>query len=98
MTAGGRREAIDAKIAFWERALEGLRVSLANAPDAINTKHHPTFVALYGRKEVVKSRWEAIRGVYRPDADAVRRCDEALVAMEAAWAVAQGLLGEVRAA
>lgn len=98
MTTGGRREENDARIARWERELEHVRIGLANAPDVLNAKHHPTFVDLYRRKEVVKSRWEAIRGVYRPDPDAVRRCDEALGAMEAAWAAAHGMFAEVRGA
>jgi hypothetical protein len=87
---------MDAKVALWERELEQVRVVLANASDAVNAKHHPTFVDLYRRKEVVKSRWEAIRGVYRPDAEALRRCDEALRAMEAAWGAAQDMRVEVR--
>lgn len=95
MAGGGRREEIDAKIALWERDLERLRVALANAPDALNAKHHPTFVDLYRRKEVAKSRWETIRGVYRPEAQAVRRCEDAMVAVEAAWPKAQAMLAEV---
>ena len=95
MDAGGRREEIDAKIALWERDLERLRVALANATDALNAQHHPTFVVLYRQKEVAKSRWEAIRGVYRPEAQAVRSCEDALAAMEAAWAQAHAMLTEV---
>jgi hypothetical protein len=97
MVAIGRREEIDAKIKAWERELERLRVALANAPEAVNAKHQTDFVGLYGRKEVVKSRWEAIRGVYRPDAAAIQRCDEALAAMEAAWVKAQSMLADVLA-
>lgn len=97
MAEGGRREEIDARIARWERDLERLRVALANATDTVNAKHHPTFVELYQRKEVAKSRWEAIRGVYRPDAQAVRRCEDALAAMEAAWLQAQAMLTDVLA-
>ncbi len=85
MATDGRREEIDAKIAAWERELERLRVALANAADATNATHHERFVALYRQKETAKSRWEAIRSVYRPAAEAVRRADEALAAMEAAW-------------
>ena len=95
MAAGGRREEIDAKFALWERDLERLRVVLANAPDALNAQHHAAFVELYRHKEVAKSRWEAIRGAYRPGADAVRRCDEALAAMEALWPQAQAILAAV---
>ena len=95
MAGGGRREEIDAKIALWERELERLRVVLANAPEALSAKHHPTFVELYRRKEVAKSRWEAIRGVYRPEAEGVRRCEDALAGMEAAWPQAHAMLTEV---
>ena len=98
MAAGGRREAIDAKIALWERELERLRVALANAPDALNAQHRPAFVELCRRKEVARSRWEAIRGVYRPEPHAVRRCEEALAAMEALWPQAQALLAEMLSA
>jgi len=86
---------MDAKIALWERDLERLRVALANAPDALNAKHHPAFVDLYRRKEVAKSRWEAIRGVYRPKAEDVRRCEDAIVAVEAVWPKTQAMLDEV---
>lgn len=95
MAEGGRREEIDAKIARWERELEGLRVALANASDALNARHHSAFVELYRLKEVAKSRWEAIRGVYGPDPDAVQRCEDALAAMDAAWQRAQAMLAEV---
>jgi hypothetical protein len=97
MAEGGRREEIDAKIAHWERDLERVRVALANATDALNARHHSTFVELYCRKEVAKSRWEAIRGVYRPDSHAVRRCEEGLAAMEAAWQQAHAMLNETLA-
>ena len=95
MATGGRREETDTSIAVWERELEELRVALANAPDAVNAAYHRDFVELYRRKEIAKSRWEAIRGVYRPDAEAVRRCDEALAAMKAAWARARTMRTEV---
>jgi putative heme degradation protein len=97
MSTGGHREAIDAKIAAWERELERLRVALANAPDAVNARHHAGFVELYRQKEVVKSRWEVIRGVYRPKADDVHRFEDALAAMDAAWTAAQPMLVEVLA-
>lgn len=85
MAAGGRREEIDGKIKAWERDLERLRVALANASDDVNVKYRMDFVGLYRRKEIVKSRWEAIRGVYRPDAAAVQSFEEALAAMEVEW-------------
>lgn len=97
MAAGGRREEIDAKIKAWERELERLRVALANAPEPVNAKHRTDFVGLYRRKEIAKSRWEAIRGVYRPDAAAIQRCDEALAAMEEAWTKSQSMQAEVLA-
>lgn len=96
MAEGGRREEIDATIARWERELEGLRVALANASEALNARHHSTFVELYRLKEVAKSRWETVRGVYRPDAHAVRRCEEALAAMAAAWQQTELMLSEMR--
>ena len=95
MSTGGHRDEIDGKIAGWERDLERLRVALANAPEAVNAKHHAAFVELYRQKETVKSRWESIRGVYRPKPEAVKRCEEALAVMETAWAAAQPMLTEV---
>jgi hypothetical protein len=86
---------MDTKIARWERDLERLRVALANATEAVNTQHHPTFVELCRMKEVAKSRWEAIRGVYRPDTHAVQRFEEALAVMEAAWQRARAILNEM---
>ncbi len=95
METGGRREVIDAQIAAWERDLERLRVALANAPEPLNAKYHASFVGLYEQKEVAKSRWEAIRGVYRPDVEAVRRCEDALAALKALWPKAEAMLTEV---
>jgi hypothetical protein len=95
MADGGRREAIDAAIAAWERDLERLRLALANAGDAMHAEHHAHFVALYGRKEAVKSCWERLRGVYRPAAEAVQRFEEAFGAMEAAWGAAQPMRAAV---
>lgn len=94
MAVGGRRGEIDAKIALWERDLERLRVALANAPEAVNARHQPAFMEAYRRKEVAKSRWEAVRGVYRPDGHAVRRCDDALAAVEAVWPGVHAMLTE----
>jgi hypothetical protein len=95
MATGGKREAVDARIKGWERELERLRVALASAPESVHSQHNPAFVDLYQKKEVVKSRWEAIRGVYRPDPTAVRQFEEALAAIEAAWPVAQPMFAEI---
>jgi hypothetical protein len=95
MGTGGRREEIDATIARWEGDLERLRLALANAPEATHAQHHPTFVELYRRKEIVKSRWEAIRGVYQREVEAVRHFEDALAGMEAAWPKAEAMLAEV---
>ena len=95
MATGERRDEIDGAIKAWESDLERLRVALANAPEAVNARHHSGFVELYRHKEIVKSRWEIIRGVYRADADAVRRFEDAFTSMTAAWADAQPLRAEV---
>lgn len=95
MATGGRREEVDARIAHWERELERLRVALANAPEPLNARHQPAFVEAYRRKEVAKSCWEAVRGVYRPDRQAVRQCDEALAALEAVWPGVHAMMTEV---
>jgi hypothetical protein len=95
MAMGGRRDEVDGAIKAWECDLERLRVVLANAPEMVNAKHHFGFVELYRQKEVVKSRWETIRGVYRADADAVRRFEDAFASMAAAWAEARPMLAEV---
>ncbi len=86
MAASGKRDAIDAKIREWERELEHMRVGLAAGPEDRHAAQEQRFVALYRRKEVVKSRWEAIRGVYRPDAAAVAQFEQAWKDMEDAWA------------
>jgi hypothetical protein len=95
MADGGRREAIDAAITAWECDLERLRVALANAGDAMHAEHHAHFVALYGQKEVVKSRWELLRGTYQPAAVAVRCFEDAYREMEAAWDAAQSMWAAV---
>jgi hypothetical protein len=95
MATGGKREEVDAKVKAWERELEGLRLALAAAPDAVHAIHHQRFVELYRQKEIVKSRWEELRGTYRPTPEARRRFEEALAAMEAAWAVAESMRAEV---
>lgn len=95
MATGGEREEIDAKIQAWERELERLRLALARAPDSLHDRHHKTFTELYLAKEVVRARWEAIRGVYQPDAAAVKRFQEALAAMEGAWAAARPAVADL---
>ena len=95
MATGGKREAIDAKIKAWERDLEQVRLALARAPEPMHAQHNPNFTALYRKKETVKSRWEAVRGVYRPEPEAIQRFEDALAAMEAAWAAAQPMIDQV---
>jgi hypothetical protein len=89
MATGGKREEIDAKIKAWERELERARLALARAPDAVHERHHSTFTEVYRAKEIVKSRWEAVRGVYHPEPAAIQRLQDALEVMEKAWAIAQ---------
>jgi hypothetical protein len=95
MASDGRREEMDAKIKGWERELERLRVALARAPESVHVQYYPQFVAVYREKEIVKSRWEAVRGVYRPEATEMERFQEALSAMEKTWATAQPMFTEV---
>ncbi len=95
MATEGKREEIDAKIKAWEQELERLRVALARAPDTVHLQYYPTFVEVYRLKEVVKSRWEAMRGVYRPEPMEMERFQEALSAMEKAWATAQPMFADV---
>ncbi len=95
MATGGTREEMDAKIMAWERDLERLRVALARAAEPVHARYHPAFTELYRGKEIVKSRWEQIRGVYRPEPAAVQRFQEALAAMEAAWRAARLMLDDV---
>jgi pyruvate-formate lyase-activating enzyme len=97
MATGGPRGEIDARIKAWERELERLRVWLASAPEPVHHAHHQEFEALYRRKEVARSRWEAIRGVYRPAPESVRAVEAALAEMESAWQAAQPLLAEMAA-
>lgn len=92
---GGRRAEVEARLKGWEEELELLRVRLAGGPEALHAKHGATFQELYRQKETLRSRWEAIRGVYRPEAEAVRRFEEALAAMEAAWSTAEPMVGEI---
>ena len=95
MATGGKREEIDAKIKTWERELERVRLALARAPESVHDRYHPSFTEVYRAKEIVKSHWEAVRGVYRPEPAAIQRFQEALEAMEAAWAAAQPMLADV---
>ena len=95
MASDERREEMDARIKAWERGLEKLRVALARAPESVHAQYYPQFVEVYREKEVVKSRWEAVRGVYRPEAAEMERFREALSAMEKTWATAQPVFAEV---
>lgn len=95
MATGGKREEVDAKIKAWEWDLERLRVALARAPEPVHARYHSGFTELYRAKEVVKSHWEEIRGVYRPEPATVQRVQEALAAMEAAWRAAQPMLDDI---
>jgi hypothetical protein len=95
MAIGEKRDEIDAKIKAWERELERLRVVLARAPEAVHAAHHQRFVGLYRQKEVVKSRWEGLRGTYQADPEAVGEVETALAVMEAAWVNAAPMLAEL---
>jgi hypothetical protein len=97
MASGGRREEIDARIKQWEQTLEQLRLALACAPEEVHARWNPDFVNLYRQKEILKSAWEAIRGIYRPEPEALQRFEKELAAMEAAWAAAQPMLTETLA-
>lgn len=95
MATGGRRDEIDARLAGWEAELETLRLRLAGGPEEQHAKHASTFAALYRRKELVRSRWEAIRGIYGPDPAAVRAFEAALADMAAAREAAAPLVAEI---
>ncbi len=95
MATGGRREEVDARIKAWERDLEKLRLALARAPQEVDARYAEAFVELYRKKEMVKSRWEEVRGVYRPAAEDVRQFEKALEDMEAAWTAARSMCAEV---
>ena len=97
MASGGRREEMDARITQWEQDLERVRLSLARAPEEVHARWNPDFITLYRQKEVVKSAWEAIRGVYQVEPAAAKRFEEGLAAMEGAWSAAQPMLAEVLA-
>jgi len=98
MAAGGRRQEIDETIVGWEAGLEPLRLWLANAPESVHLAHQAEFAELYRRKEVAKSRWEAIRGVYRPSVEAVAAVEAAMAEMESAWRKAEPLVRQAAAA
>lgn len=95
MATGGKREEIDGKIKAWERELERVRLALARAPESVHDRYSPNFAEVYKAKEVVKSRWETLRGVYQPEPAAIERFQEALEAMEKAWADAQPMFADV---
>ena len=94
MTTGEMREETDVKIAAWERELERVRLALARAPDAVHDRLHPTFTEVYRAKEMLKSRWEAIRGVYQAEPTAIEQFQDALKRMEAVWTAAQQKFAE----
>jgi hypothetical protein len=94
MATGGKREEIDAKIKAWEQDLERFRVALSRAPESVHAQCQPSFMEVYRAKEIVKSRWEEVRGVYRPDPAAMERFHEALQAMEGGWAAAYPILAD----
>ena len=95
MAAGGRREEIDARIKQWEQDLERVRLTLARAQEEVHARWNADFITVYRQKEVVKSAWETIRGVYHPEPEAVQGFERALVAMDAAWAACQPMLAEI---
>jgi len=95
MATGGKRAEVDGRIKAWEQELERLRLALAQGPPELHERFGPRFVALYHAKEAVKSRWEAVRGVYRPEPGDLLRFEEALHAMETAWTAEQSLVSEV---
>ncbi len=95
MATGGKRAEIDAKIKVWERELERVRLALARAPASVHDRYSPTFAEVYRAKEIVKSRWEPVRGVYQPEPAAIQRLRDALEAMQKAWAVAQPMFADV---
>jgi len=95
MATGGKRESIDAQIKAWERELERTRLALARAPDTVHERHHSTFTEVYRAKEIVKSRWEAVRGVYQPEPASIQRFQDALDDMEKAWVTARPMLADL---
>lgn len=95
MAIGSIREARDERLKTWERELERLRVALARAPEELHEQYSPEFTALSRVKEIVKSRWEAIRGVYQPAPVEIEGVQAGFEAMEKAWAAAQTMIASV---
>lgn len=95
MASEGKRAEMDEKIKAWEHDLERLRLALARGPAELHERLGRRFTDLYRAKEVVKARWEAVRGVYRPAPAERAQFEEALRAMEAAWAAEQSMVSEV---
>ena len=95
MTADGPREEMAAKLKAWECELERVRLALARAPDSIHDRHYSGFIEVYRAKETVRSRWEAVRGRYQAEPDAIRRLQDAFEAMEKVWAEAQPMFAAV---
>ncbi len=90
-----RRSEVDARLAGWERDLERLRVRLGGGSEELHRKHEAAFRELCRRKETLRARWEEIRGVYRPEAAAIRRVEESLAELAAAWQAARPMVAEV---
>ena len=95
MTTDGAQEEIAGKLKAWERELERVRLALARAPDSIHDRYQSTFIEVYRAKEVLRSRWEAARGGYQKDRDAIHGVQDALDDMEKAWEAAQPLFATV---
>ncbi len=95
MTSDSVRNEHDERLKMWERELERLRVALGRAPDAVHEQCSPEFRALYRTKETAKSRWETIRGVYRPAPAEIEGVQVAFEAMEKAWVAAQAMIAAV---
>jgi hypothetical protein len=97
MSSGRIRDERDDRLKTWERELERLRVALGRAPDAVHEQYSSEFTALYRAKETVKSRWEAIRGVYRPAPAEIEGVQVAFETMGKAWVAAQAMIAAVLA-
>jgi hypothetical protein len=97
MNSDRMRRERDERLKTWERELERLRVALGVAPDALHEQYSPEFMALYRAKETAKSRWEAIRGVYRPAPAEIEGVQVAFETMGKAWVAAQAMIAAVLA-